>query len=189
MRTDIIRGVRMGVILLTILFGGVVGYRIFRPAPSAISPVAVPAATAPDVNPAKDPGAPAVSPQVTAEVPPPPPVAGSAPRRTARRNLAPKAPVEKIILVDPALAVEETPQPLQNIKAVEAPRPDKPETALVVTSLVKPEPAPTPQTQPAVVANDAGPKTDAHGKGVVKAFRRFLHLPKKDAQPEMLKQP
>jgi hypothetical protein len=180
----------MGVILLTILFGGVVGYRMVRPAPSAILPVEVPSAVPPADSAPEPPvvaAAPVASPQPGSEVPPPPPVS-SAPRRTVRRNPAPAAvPSAKIIQVDQALAIEERPTPLPELSAFETPKLEKPETPVVSTPVVKPDPPATPQIQPAPV-NDA-PKTDAHGKGFVRAFRKLLHIPKKDEQPDTLKQP
>lgn len=182
----------MGAILLAILFGGVIGYRIVRPVPSALSPVAVPDGTAPN-DPAAPVAAPAVAatpdatPNPSADVPPPPPPgSGSASRRTARRNAAPAAPVQKIIIVDPALAVEEKPAPPP--EPVEAPKPEKIEPTPAAAPVLKSDSAAIPQNQ-SDVANDGTAKTDAHGKRIVKAFRRLLHMPKKDAQPETLKQP
>jgi hypothetical protein len=184
----------MGAILLAILFGGVAGYRMVRPSPSAISPVAIPDAPAPsDSTPAASapvvPTAPVATPPVGAEVPPPPPVAGSAAsRRTARRNPTSATPTAKIIIVDPALAVEEPLAPAPELKAVETPKPEKVEPAPVDPPVAKADAPVIPQTQPAV-ANDGAPKTDAHGNRVGNAFRRLLHIPKKDAQPDTLKQP
>ena len=58
----------------------------------------------------------------------------------------------------------------------------------VAAPVVKQESPAMPQAQPAV-ANDAAPKPEVHDKKIVKAFRRLLHMPKKDAQPDSLKQP
>jgi hypothetical protein len=179
----------MGVILLTILFGGVAGYRMIRPTPSAISPVEVPAAP---VDPAPAvaespvvPDAPVAAPQTGSDVPPPPP-SGGASRRARRSGQA--APAEKVILVDQALAIEGAPVPLTELKSAEAPKPEPPVTAAVAAPLVTPAPATAPETQTAA-SNDAAPKPETHGKKIGNAFRRLLHIPKKDAQQETLKQP
>lgn len=189
MRSDIIRGLRMGVILLTILFGGVVGYRMIRPAPSTIAPVEAPAAAPADpAPPVAEPAvaaAPVATPQDGPDVPPPPPSGGSPARRAARRNVA----HEKVIVVDSALAAE-GPVPLTELAPVAspAPKPEKAEAAAAPEPVVK-EPTPaTPQAEPAAGAETA-PNTQPHEKRVVKAFRRLLHLPKKDPQQDSLKQP
>jgi len=177
----------MGAILLAILFAGVAAYRMIRPTPSAILPVTVPDQPAPAPAAAPDP-APAVaapaSTSLTAEVPPPPPPGTRAPKN--RRSSG--HPTEKVIIVDPALAVEEQPLPPPEPKAVETPKPEKLEPAPVDPPVVKEEPAAAPATQPVATA-DATPKTDSHGKKIGNAFRRLLHLPKKEAQPDTLKQP
>jgi hypothetical protein len=177
----------MGAILLAILFAGVAGYRMLRPSPSAILPVTVPDQPAP--TPAADPEpAPAVAlpanTSLTAEVPPPPPAGSRASK--ARRGSAAGRSTEKIIMVDPALAVEEQPLPPPEPKAVETPKPEKLEPAPAEPPVVKEDLAAAPATQSA--AADA-PKTDSHGKKIGNAFRRLLHLPKKEAQPDTLKQP
>jgi len=179
----------MGVILLTILFGGVAGYRMVRTTPSAISPVEVPAAPgdpAPAVaeSPAA-PAAPIATPQTGSDVPPPPP-SGSA-RRATRRNSG-QAPAEKVILVDQALAIEGAPVPLTELKSAEAPKPEPPVTAAVTAPVATSASPATPEAQ-TTAANDSAQKPETHGKKIGNAFRRLLHIPKKDAQPETLKQP
>jgi hypothetical protein len=82
--------------------------------------------------------------------------------------------------------VEEQPIPQPEAKAVETPKPEKFEPAPVDPPVAKEEPAPA--TQPVATA-EAAPKTDSHGKKIGNAFRRLLHLPKKEAQPDTLKQP
>jgi hypothetical protein len=182
LRTDILRGIRAGAILLAVLFAAVAVYRMVRVSPSANpSASSVESTSAPNAEPTATAPAAAETPVITSDVPPPPPGSKIASHKPGGRIAASSGPTEKVILVDPSLAVDEN---MVVAPEISAPIVEKEENPAPAQPLVKPNEVTVSQPEP----TSSVPKTDGHGKRVVKAVRRFFHLPKKDAQPETLKQ-
>jgi hypothetical protein len=154
-RDDILRGLRLGAILLALFIAGVAAYRIAREAPRA--PVArhapkPPSLRVPEARASKESSIP---------VPPPPPVAAGA--RKLTRTAAP-----------PATRPAET----ENPPAAVLDHPPELEREVVTETAQHAEPAPEKTIEaPASPAPDQPPvKPEARPKRWLKAVGRFLHV-------------
>ncbi len=162
LRQDIVRGLRIGTILLALMLLGYAGYRVMRESPpSGISPVTT-AAPAPEPGPRHIP-APVSSPGPS--IPPPPPVKSRPQLRTQTvENVAQSA-------VAPA--------PEAEIAAPEevAPEPEKAPDSNTPVVAAEPKLAASP------VEGEDPVRPDSRGKKMLKAVGRFLHIGgKKDIQ-------
>jgi hypothetical protein len=177
LRDEILKGVRIGSILLVGLLIAFTAYRLMHEAPAPQSAAPKPAPPAVVAKPA----APAVhlSGPAPLSVPPPPPVNGPARRMAHGRpqvatNTAPaiiEAPAPPVDVVE----LEMKPiDPPAEVKVDQAdPQPFTPRVAAV--------PVPTPAP-----SDPLGP--DTRGKRWVKAVGHFLHIGKKDVQPDAVRQ-
>jgi hypothetical protein len=155
-RDDILRGLRLGAILLALFIAGVAGYRVVREAPAARNekdaltpetPKPAPPVRAPD--PRFLSGAP---------IPPPPPTAAGA-RKTAR-HAAPAAPAPPMEIAD---------KPVDSPPASESIVREAP-----VETAAQPEPVPEKIAEPLPVTPVAKP--EARPKRWARAVGRFLHI-------------
>ena len=181
MREEVSKGVRFGSMILAAMVAGVAGYRFVHtahaaPPPPEIARPAPPAAPIP--APAPDPAPAPISGAVGSKdtTVPPPPAPGAHRNRPAAPRATP-APVAEAIVTPvetPAVPEEKPVAP-----ATPAAREEKPVAATEVIA---------PQSAPASAEQADDPKAPPRGKRVLKAVGHFLHIGKKDADPQSPKQ-
>jgi hypothetical protein len=157
-RDDILRGLRLGAILLTVFIAGVAAYRIAREGPAAREERQEKEAMTAEAPPPAATRAPDPRFLEGAPLPPPPPAIGSGTRKSTRRVTPVAAPVE--VENKPPESVP-APEIVEHITAVEKP----------------PQPEPVPEQiveAPAPVAPVTKP--EARPKRWVRAVGRFLHV-------------
>ena len=155
-RDDILRGLRLGAILLALFIAGVAAYRIAREAPRApVARHAAPKPPSPRVPDARGSG------ESSIPVPPPPPVAGSA--RKITRNAAPPVARPAETETPPADVLEHAPE-LEREVVTETAQHSEPAPEKTIEAPVSPAPE-----QPPV-------KPEARPKRWLKAVGRFLHV-------------
>ena len=179
-RNDVVRGVRLGAVVLAMLLAGAIVYRVvyFVPAPAAQQSTAPTPESVAQVPPTY-PDVPSASAQVP-PLPPPPPSPASArpssvralPARVSRATPAPVPQPSVEAPVTPPAAV-----PLAPLSSIERAEPEASPAAPA-------EGASADSTEPERIA----PPAESRGKKMIKAVGRFLHIgAKKDVPAENIK--
>jgi len=170
LREDILRGVRVGSILLAVLLVGFAGYRVMRE----------PAGTVPTRAPEPRSAAPAPTPHVVPStsgpaIPPPPPPKN----RKARSQPPVQSALAETTPSEPVAPVE---QPVADVYKSDSPVAETEEKAAPVVAEQKSEPPPA--------VDDGTDSQDGRGRRWLKAVGRFLHVGKKDATSQQsIRQP